>query len=156
MVLRMTSPMRRNGSSIHYLRKRLPADLIAKMRGTELRIPVGDEVAVVRVGTTGTIKVSLRTHDPGEAKQRQAKALAHLDDVWRSVREGPCRLTNRRVVALAGEWYREAKATWEDDPGRATMWNVLHQASLKWDAVAARKQMEPYACGSCSPKGLCR
>jgi hypothetical protein len=124
MLLRMTSPIRRDGSSVHYLRKRVPADLTDKAVGLRLHVPVGDETAEVQVGRTGTIKVSLRTHDPREAKARQAKALVYLDDMWRSLREGEKRLTNRQVVALAGEWYRAAKLRWEDDPGRATIWNM--------------------------------
>jgi hypothetical protein len=66
----------------------------------------------VQVGRTGTIKVSLRTHDPREAKARQAKALAYLDDIWRSLRDGPRRLTHREVTALAGTWYRQTKKQW--------------------------------------------
>jgi hypothetical protein len=61
-LLRMASPIRRDGSSIRYLRKRVPADLTDKAVGVELRVPVGDETAEVQVGRNGTIKVSLRTH----------------------------------------------------------------------------------------------
>jgi integrase/predicted metal-dependent hydrolase len=140
----MASPIRRNGSSVHYLRKRVPADLTDKAVGLVLHVPLGDETAVVKVGRTGTIKVSLRTHDPREAKARQAKALAYLDDMWRSLRDGERRLTNRQVVALAGEWYRAAKLRWEDDPGRATIWNILNTAATKWDAAAVQREMAPY------------
>src|SRR3954451_4955636 len=103
MLLRMASPIRRDGSSVHYLRKRVPADLTDKAVGMVLRVPVGDETAEVQVGRNGTIKASLRTHDPREAKARQAKALAYLDDVCRSMRETPRRLTQREIIALAGE-----------------------------------------------------
>ncbi|WP_143279277.1 DUF6538 domain-containing protein [Bradyrhizobium ottawaense] len=144
MLLRMASPIRRDGSSVHYLRKRVPADLTDKALGLVLLIPVGDKTATVRVGPDCKVKVSLRTHDPREAKARQAKALAYLDDVWRSMREAPRRLTHREVVALAGEAYRHAKKTWENDPGRATLWNMLHQAALKWDADTAKREMAPY------------
>jgi len=144
MLLRMTSPIRRDGSSVTYLRQRIPADLVAKAKGMALRVPVGDETATLRVGSAGTIKVSLRTRDPRQAKERQAKVLAYLDDVWRSLREGPRRLTNREVVALAGDWYRFAKATWEDDPGRATIWGILHRRTLNWDAETIQREMAPF------------
>ncbi|MHC4040795.1 DUF6538 domain-containing protein [Bradyrhizobium sp. 23AC] len=144
MLLRMASPIRRDGSSVHYLRKRVPADLAGKAVGLVLCIPVGDKTATVRVGPDCKVKVSLRTHDPREAKTRQAKALAYLDDVWRSMREAPRRLTHREVVALAGEAYRHAKKTWENDPGRATLWNMLHQAACKWDVDTAKREMAPY------------
>lgn len=41
MLLRMASPIRRDGSSVHYLRKRVPADLTDKAVGVVLRVPVG-------------------------------------------------------------------------------------------------------------------
>lgn len=154
MLLRMASPIRRDGSSVHYLRKRVPADLTDKAMGLVLLIPVGDKTATVRVGPDCKVKVSLRTHDPREAKARQAKALAYLDDVWRSMREAPRRLTHREVVALAGEAYRHAKKTWEHDPGRATLWNMLHQAALKWDAETAKREMAPYVAELLQRKAL--
>jgi hypothetical protein len=91
MLLRMSSPVRRDGSSFPCLRKRVPSDVLAKARGMTLHIPVGEVIAKVRVGSAGEIKVSLRTRDPREAKERQSKALAYLDDLWKSLREGPRR-----------------------------------------------------------------
>jgi hypothetical protein len=154
MLLRMSPPARRDGSSAHYLRKRIPADVIAKAQGMVLRVLVGEEYVTVRVGNTGAVRVSLRTADRRQAKERQAKALAYLDDVWRSLREAPRRLTQRQVIALAGEWYRHAKKTWEDDPGRATLWNMLHEAALKWDAATAQKEMVPYVAELLQQKAL--
>lgn len=107
----MSSPPRRVGSSVTYIRKLVPSDLTDKAVGLVLHVPVGDETAAVQVGCTGTMKVSLRTHDPREAKARQAKALAYLDDMWRSLRDRPRRLIHREAVALAGGWYRVAKLT---------------------------------------------
>lgn len=154
MLLRMASPIRRDGSSVPYIRKRVPADLINKAVGLVLHVPIGDETAPVRVGPNGTIKLSLRTRDPREAKARQAKALAYLDDVWRSLREAPRRLTHREIIALAGEAYRHAKKTWENDPGRATLWNMLHQAALKWDADTVQREMALYVAELLQRKAL--
>lgn len=154
MLLRMASPIRRDGSSVHYLRKRVPADLSAKAVGLVLHVPVGRETAAVRVGNAGTIKVSLRTHDPREAKARQAKALAYLDDMWRALRAGPQRLSNRHVVALAGEWYRAAKATWENDPGRATLWGILKSAAQNWDVETVQREMAPFVAEVLAERAL--
>ncbi|MFZ5738570.1 MAG: DUF6538 domain-containing protein [Pseudomonadota bacterium] len=150
----MASPIRRDGSSVHYLRKRVPADLTPKAVGLVLHVPVGPETAAVRVGSSGTIKVSLRSHDPREAKARQAKALAYLDDMWRALRAGPQRLNNRQVVALAGEWYRAAKATWENDPGRATLWGILKSAAQNWDVETVQREMAPFVAEVLAERAL--
>lgn len=47
-----------------------------------------------------------------------------------------------------------AKETWEDDPGRATLWNMLHEAALKWDAAKAQKEMAPYVAELLQQKAL--
>ena len=154
MLLRMSSPILRDGSSFKTLRQRVPADLRVKALGLVLRVPIGDETATIRVGRAGEVKVSLRTRDPREAKVRQAKALAYLDDMWRSLRDGPRRLTQREVIALAGECYRYAKKIWEDDPGRATLWNILHQAALRWDGATAQKEMAPFVAELLQRKAL--
>ncbi|HVV40380.1 MAG TPA: DUF6538 domain-containing protein [Nitrobacter sp.] len=140
----MPSPTRRDGSSVHYLRKRVPADLTDRAVGLVLRIPVGDEIATVRVGDAGTIKVSLRTHHPREAKARQAKVLAYLDDVWKSLRDGPRRLSHKQVVALAGDFRQRAIARFDDEPGPATIWARLLELSVGWDEDARLQQAAPF------------
>lgn len=144
MLLRMASPIRRDGSSVHYLRKRVPAELAHKAVGLVLRVPVGDETATVKVGGTGTIKVSLRTHDPREAKARQAKALAYLDDVWRSLRDGPRRLSHKQIIALAGDFRRRAIARFDEEPGTAGVWSRLLELSAGWDEVARLREAAPF------------
>lgn len=154
MLLRMASPLSRDGSSFKQIRPRVPADVLPKARGMTLHVPIGDTTREVTVGKSGTIKVSLRTRDPREAKERAAKALAYLEDVWRSLKEGSRRLTHKEAIALAGEAYRHAKKTWESDPGRATPWNMLHQAALKWDAATAQSEMAPYVAELLQRKAL--
>ena len=78
MLLRMPSPVRLNSTTI-YLRQRVPAKVLPQARNVILRIPIGDEVASVRVGAGGTVKVSLRTADAHVGKARQAKALAYSE-----------------------------------------------------------------------------
>ena len=87
MGLRMASPTKREGSTFKQFRQRIPADVLAKARGMTLRVPVGAETALVRLGNgTASVKCSLRIRDPREAKERQAQALTYLDAVWRSER----------------------------------------------------------------------
>jgi len=144
MLLRMASPIRRDGSSVHYLRKRVPSDLANRAVGLVLRIPVGDETATVRVGPDCKVKVSLRTRDPREAKARQAKALAYLDDVWQSLRDGPRRLSHKQVVALAGDFRRRAIARFDEEPGPAPIWARLLELPAGWDEAARLREAAPF------------
>ncbi len=69
MPLPMPRPMKRPGSSIHQFVQRIPADVIDKVRGMTLTIPVGDTVVVRRISaTTPDVRVPLGTRDSNEAK----------------------------------------------------------------------------------------
>ncbi|MGM4925223.1 DUF6538 domain-containing protein [Tardiphaga sp. 804_B3_N1_9] len=149
----MPSPVRLN-SDVHYLRKRVPSDVLAAAVNTTLRIPVGEVVVPVRVGRGGIVKVSLRTNDPKIAKERQAAALFYLDKVWASLKNGPVRLDHQDVTALAGEWYRRTKKVWERDPGRATLWGIKNYEAQQWDAATAQEQMWPYVAELLEEVGL--
>jgi len=50
MLLRMASPMKRPDSTAFYLRQRIPADVLKIAQGRTLRVPMGDGVAVLRLG----------------------------------------------------------------------------------------------------------
>lgn len=154
MLLRMPSPTKLSGSSVHYLRKRAPADILDKAKGLMLHLPIGDETVSVRLGDNGIVKVSLRTHDPRRAKERQAQALSYLDDVWRGLREGPIRLNHRQVIALSGEWYREMKRLYESDPGRATLWNIRLSRAEGWTPDEVQANMAPEVQRLLEMKGL--
>jgi len=43
ILLRMPSPVRPKGSSVHYLRERVPTEVFDKAKGRMLQVPVGDE-----------------------------------------------------------------------------------------------------------------
>jgi hypothetical protein len=93
-----------------------------------VQIPVGDRLVPVTVtDRTAAIRVSLRTGDPSEAKVRQAAAAAHLERVWRSLREKPRTLTLKEAVALAGEVYKAFAGALEDDPGEAETWRRVRE-----------------------------
>lgn len=134
MPLQMPRPMKRPGSTFHQLVQRIPADIAGRAVGMRLAIPVGDETADILI-TPGRkdIRTSLRTRDPREARERQAVAVAYLEAVWRSVREGPRRLTHKEAVALAGEAYRTLIERVEEDPGPATGWAIREAQNLQAD-----------------------
>ncbi|MDO9428493.1 MAG: hypothetical protein Q7T93_16875 [Methylobacterium sp.] len=99
--------MKRQGSTTHQLIQRIPADVIGRARGLSLSIPIGDTFVTKVISAKDVdVRVSLRTREPQEAKVRQGVAVAYLEAFWRSVREGPTRLTHKETLALAGEVYR--------------------------------------------------
>lgn len=127
MVIRMARPSRRKGSSSLQFRQRIPRDVRTKAINTLLVIPVGDAEAAVRIGPrTDTVQFSLRTTDQTEAKAREAIALAHIEAHWKALREGPVALTQKQIVAIAGEVYRETVRSHEDNPGEPEGWEIMH------------------------------
>lgn len=123
MVLTMARPMKRPTSSFVQFRQRIPADVLERARGCSLAIPVGGSVVSLTVSTKSeTLQFSLRTREPREGKARHGIAMAYLERVWQGLREGPQRLTQRNVVALAGEVYASTVAASEDDPGHSMRW----------------------------------
>lgn len=115
--------MRRKRSSVHQFRQRIPRDVLDKARGQTIALPIGPlwvrkEISPKAVELT----ISLGTREPGEAKARQARLLSHLEGVWKAMREGPVRLTQKQVIALAGTVYRAFSEALEDDPGSPMIW----------------------------------
>lgn len=127
--------MKRQGSTTHQLIQRIPADVIGRARGLSLSIPIGDTFVTKVISAKDVdVRVSLRTREPQEAKVRQGVAVAYLEAFWRSVREGPTRLTHKETLALAGEVYRALADTLEDDPGAAERWAQAEVGNLKAEA----------------------
>lgn len=108
MLLRLVSPVRRNGSSILQFVQRIPADVWPRSIGTRLEIPLGDGFVTFTVtDKTPFVRFSLRTRDPGEAKARQGAAIAYLEQAYAALRsDAPVALSHRQATALAGELYR--------------------------------------------------
>lgn len=123
MVLRMARPVKRPTSSFIQFRRRIPRDVLPLARGRTIAVPVDGELVALTIGPKAVeLNLSLRTRDPGEAKARQGAVLAHLEGVWKGLRDGPKPLTNKQVYALAGEVYRAWTEACEDDPGAAETW----------------------------------
>lgn len=87
-VLRMSSPFKHPKTSVHYLRVRVPTDL-------------------VRLAGRREVKRTLGTKDPAEAKRRFAEELQKVHREWERLRSTPDPLSRQQVVALAGQLYRE-------------------------------------------------
>ncbi|WP_299350230.1 DUF6538 domain-containing protein [uncultured Shimia sp.] len=75
----------------YYLRVRVPNDVAEFARGTMIAVLVGDKFVTVKVGDV--VKVSLKSPDADEAKQRFTQVLAAVDAHWGgALRCGPARL----------------------------------------------------------------
>ena len=130
MLLRMVRPVRRKNSRIPYFTQRIPRDLLPRAGGLKLALPIGDEIVEVTLSPTAkVVQLSLRTADPAEAKVRNAVLGAHVEIVWRALREGaPVPLTHRQATALAGELYR----AWASGEGRERTTSVtIDRATFK-------------------------
>lgn len=129
MLFRLVRPMRRKDTSVPHFVQRIPAEVLPKVSGLKLSIPVGDKIVTRTVTPQArVVKVSLGTRDPHEAKIRQAQVSAYLEGVWRSLRKGPESLSLKQAVALAGEIYRSWVAAFEDDPGTPSRWLQVREA----------------------------
>jgi integrase len=116
MLFRLVRPVKRPGSSIPQFVQRIPADLISRVVGRKLAIPVGSETVHLTLSARSrSVRFSLRTRDPSEAKMRQAQAARYLEQLWQGLRASrPVALTNKQATALAGRLYR----SWADGEGR--------------------------------------
>ncbi|WP_156460154.1 hypothetical protein [Mesorhizobium sp. Root157] len=108
MLYRLVRPMIRKGSRNPQFVQRIPTDLRDQMIGMRLNLPVGDAIVPIRItASTQAIRVSLKSADPTEAKNRQAGLAGYLERVFAALREErPIPLTHRQAVALSGEIYR--------------------------------------------------
>jgi hypothetical protein len=126
MVLPMPSPYKHKITGVYWFKQRVPARLAVRAKGKFVTVTVDELPVVVRLGEY--IKVSLRTNDASEAKRRANDAQSQFDLIWQSLADAPARLTQRQIVALAGEVYRMFKAA-EDDPGDAARWSKAMEVS---------------------------
>lgn len=126
MPLAMARPMKRPGTRNEQFVQRLPADVMDKVRGMRLVVPLGSETVNITISQTlPDIRFSLRTADPVEAKARHNAASAHLAGVWQSVRQGPTPLTHREITALSGLIYSDMTGLADDEPGESSTWDTF-------------------------------
>lgn len=130
MVLRMARPWKQPSSGIYYVRGRIPRDVLSKARGHTLTLPQEAGGSAISLGARSEhVKASLRTREPAIAKQRHSAALAYLERYWQALRSGPRHLTQKEIVALAGEVYRWLAEGAEDEPGPASLWERVLRLS---------------------------
>ena len=80
MLFRIVRPVKRRDSSRPQFVQRVSADVRASAIGRTLSMPLGDKTVHVRIAPTmESVRFSLRTHDPSEAKRRQGAAAASLE-----------------------------------------------------------------------------
>ncbi|RVT91686.1 hypothetical protein EOD42_20380 [Rhodovarius crocodyli] len=102
----MIRPTKHPRTGIYHVRKAVPAAL----RGV-----VGKREWIENLGTK----------DPDEAKRLAPAAVTRIEAMHRvalSAIGTPRRLTQKELMAYAGEWYREFMGAWEDDPGDVEGW----------------------------------
>ncbi|WP_281292741.1 DUF6538 domain-containing protein [Methylobacterium oryzihabitans] len=119
------------------------------MAGRTLVLPLGCETVRVRfTATMRSVRFSLRTRDPAEAKARQGQAAAALERFWVSLRtDAPAALSHQQATALAGELYR----AWSDGGAGRTI-AVQHMPDGRWERARSMPAEEEAAFASARGK----
>ncbi|MGN6143204.1 MAG: DUF6538 domain-containing protein [Mesorhizobium sp.] len=123
MSLRMPGPWPHPQTGVYYLRQRSPSDLKGALVPEQVTLPVNGVFKSVKTGTT--IKISLETKDPAEAKRRHREVDAALQAFWDVVREGPKALPQKQIQALAGILYVELVDQMDAEPGEPGIWEQV-------------------------------
>ncbi|WP_409564504.1 DUF6538 domain-containing protein [Methylobacterium sp. J-088] len=97
MSFRIARPWKDPKSGVYHLRQRTPADLVARLKGGTIRLPIGEAWASITVGSI--VQASLRTKEPREAKVRHAIADGALKRIW-TIERG-CDYSNTSIDACA-------------------------------------------------------
>ena len=80
MLYRLVRAMQRSRSRNRYYVKRIPADLKNRTETLRANVPIGSEYVPINITcATETVRVSLRTADPVEAKARLAQVAEYFD-----------------------------------------------------------------------------
>jgi hypothetical protein len=112
----MARPWKDPKTGTYHLRQRPPRDLIARVKGTRVMLPIGARPVLVTVGAV--VQASLRTETMANAKTPHSEADAALKRDWDAVRAGQRALIHKAAVALAGAFYRAATQCIDDDRSR--------------------------------------
>lgn len=135
MVSLNCSMSKRARSSIPQFRVRVPATVVAQLRGKRVLLSLGNErpfIKTVRIGSD--VSFSLETDDRLIAESRQANALDHLRRLFELTEAEPVTLSHKALVALSGETYRIYNEIHNDNPGEPGPWTfhkALHRAALE-------------------------
>lgn len=120
MVFSMVRPTRRDGSPNAYFRRRIPADLLEKLKGRKISVRLAGasetDVSEVTAAIGHEIKFSLQTADPRLLRARHAQAQLQIDAFFEAVRTGPKDLSAKQIQALAGEARVHLLALHDENP----------------------------------------
>jgi hypothetical protein len=105
MAVGMARPVKHPKTGVYWLRKRVPADLVAA------------------VGKPQIVK-SLGTKDLAEAKRRHLQVLAELEARWENLRVGPRVLTEREAHEIARVVHDRWLEMHRDFPSQQTFWRT--------------------------------
>lgn len=136
MALMTARPWKDPKTGVYHLRQRTPRDLLVRVKGQTVSLPVGDTFVSVKVGDI--VQASLRTKEAAEARTRHAVADGALKRFWGAQKVGPVSLTQRQIIALSGLVYADLTKAWSDDPGPSEAWNGmlrLHQEARAADKL---------------------
>jgi hypothetical protein len=126
MRLRMPALTKRCDSSFIQFRRRVPREVLPKVRGRLIVIEFpalkADSAATISSTLGEFAKFSLKTRDPEVAKARQGIAAAHLERVYSAASHGPTQLSHKELVALSGEVYQLWTSRFEENPGTPEQW----------------------------------
>ncbi|KQO90866.1 integrase [Methylobacterium sp. Leaf90] len=111
MVLAMSRPQLHPRSGVYWLRKRVPADLVALIGRRE-------------------VTLSLQTKDPAEARARYARELARLEQRWAGLRAGSRSPTEVEAHALAVAVHEAWLERHRANPSEQALWQVDLAARL--------------------------
>jgi integrase len=134
MVLFMARPTTRFGSTNGQFKKRVPSDVLAVARGTEIifslpKAQAGEERIPVRAKVGTHVEFSLRTSDASLVTLRHAAALEQFERACAAYREGPRALTNKQRISLARILYDDLNVLFEDEPVDADWWRIVSEAT---------------------------
>jgi hypothetical protein len=128
---------KRARSSIPQFRVRVPAKVVAQLRGKRVLLSLSNEsdrpfIKTVTIGND--VSFSLETDDRLIAESRQANALDHFRRLFELTAADPVTLSHKALVALSGETYRIYSEIHSDNPGEPGPWafhKALHRAALE-------------------------
>jgi integrase len=108
MLYRLVRSVKRSDSSARQFVQRIPADVRQLAVGRTLVVPLGPLTVCTTISPSmESVRFSLRTSDPGEAKERHARAAAAMETYWNALRRSrPVSLDHEQATALAGDLYR--------------------------------------------------
>lgn len=147
MLFRLVRPVRRKGTRNLQFNGRIPTDLLDRVRGMTLHVPVGTETVACIISAKAThVRLSVRSHDPAEVKKRTADIAAYLETVWKALRvSAPVSLTHKQATALAGDLFR----SWSN-PDRGRSLAVEHIEGLGMvlvdDDATEEEEAEGWRC----------